>query len=72
MIAAQKIVSTLRFDKEAEEAVKFYTSIFKNSKIGKITRYGKEGYETHKMPEGTVLTIEFQIEVLNDSQNFPD
>ncbi len=57
-----KITPFLWFDNQAEEAVKFYVSIFKNSKIGKITRYGKEGYEFHKMPEGKVMTVEFQIE----------
>lgn len=49
------------FDNNAEEAAKFYTSIFKNSKIGKISRYGKEGYEIHGNPEGTVLTVEFEL-----------
>ena len=58
----QKITSNLWFNKEAEEAVKYYTSIFKNSKIGRIARYGKEGYEIHGMPEGTVMTVEFQLE----------
>lgn len=58
----QKITSNLWFDRQAEEAAKFYTSIFKNSRILKISHYGKEGYETHKMPEGTVLTVEFVIE----------
>ena len=62
MISTQKIVSNLWFDKNAEEAVNFYTTIFKNSKIGKISRYTKEGFETHKMPAGSVMTIEFQIE----------
>jgi len=58
----QKITPNLWFDRQAEEAANFYTSIFKNSKIGKISRYGKEGFEIHGMPEGTVLTVEFQIE----------
>jgi predicted 3-demethylubiquinone-9 3-methyltransferase (glyoxalase superfamily) len=58
----QKISPFLWFDNQAEEAVKFYISIFKNSKIGKVTRYGKEGYEIHRMPEGTVMTIDFEIE----------
>lgn len=57
----QKITPCLWFDSNAEEAVKFYTSIFKNSKIGKISRYGKEGYEIHGKPEGTVLTVEFDL-----------
>jgi len=59
--AIQKIKPCLWFDNQAEEAVRFYTSIFKNSKIGKIARYGKEGYEIHQRPEGSVLTIEFEI-----------
>ncbi len=52
----------LWFDDKAEEAAKFYISIFKNSKIGNISRYGKEGYEIHRRPAGTVMTVEFQIE----------
>jgi predicted 3-demethylubiquinone-9 3-methyltransferase (glyoxalase superfamily) len=57
----QKITPCLWFDSNAEEAVNFYNSIFKNSKIGKISRYGKEGYEIHGKPEGTVLTVEFEL-----------
>jgi predicted 3-demethylubiquinone-9 3-methyltransferase (glyoxalase superfamily) len=57
----QKIIPCLWFDSNAEEAVNFYISIFKNSKIGKISRYGKEGYEIHGKPEGTVLTVEFEL-----------
>ena len=41
---------------------KFYTSVFKDSKIGDVTRYGKEGYEIHGKEEGTVMTVEFEIE----------
>lgn len=58
----QKITPCLWFDDQAEEAANFYTSIFKNSKIGNITRYGKEGYEIHGKEEGTVLTVDFEIE----------
>lgn len=58
----QKITANLWFDTQAEEAVKFYTSIFKDSQIGRIIRYGKEGYEIHGMPEGTVMTVDFQLE----------
>ena len=50
------------FDNNTEEAVQFYVSIFKNSKIGNVTHYGKEGYEIHKKKEGTVMTIDFEIE----------
>ena len=57
----QKITPCLWFDSNAEEAVSFYTSIFKNSKIGNISRYGNEGYEIHRKPVGTVLTIEFEL-----------
>jgi predicted 3-demethylubiquinone-9 3-methyltransferase (glyoxalase superfamily) len=57
----QKITPCLWFDDKAEEAANLYTSIFKNSKIGKISRYGKEGYEIHGKPEGTVLTVEFEL-----------
>jgi predicted 3-demethylubiquinone-9 3-methyltransferase (glyoxalase superfamily) len=62
MATTQKISLNLWFDNKAEEAVKFYTSIFKNSSIGKIARYGKAGKETHKMPEGSVMTIQFFLE----------
>lgn len=62
MATMQKITSNLWFDRQAEEAAKFYTSVFKNSKIGKVTHYGKEGQEIHGMPEGTVMTVEFWLE----------
>jgi len=52
----------LWFDNNAEEAVQFYVSIFKNSNIGNVTHYGNEGYEIHKKKEGTVMTIDFEIE----------
>jgi predicted 3-demethylubiquinone-9 3-methyltransferase (glyoxalase superfamily) len=58
----QKISPCLWFDDKAEEAAKFYVSIFKNSKIGDVTLYGKEGYEIHGRDEGTVMTIDFEIE----------
>jgi len=58
----QKISTCLWFDNNAEEAVQFYVSIFKNSKMGNVTHYGKEGYEIHKKKEGTVMTIDFEIE----------
>lgn len=62
MATFQKITPNLWFNNQAEEAVKFYTSIFRNSNTGRISRYGKEGIEIHKKPEGSVLTIEFQLE----------
>ena len=62
MAAIQKISPCLWFDYQAGEAAKYYVTIFKNSHILKVNHYGKEGYEVHKMPEGTVMTVEFEIE----------
>ena len=61
-LTAKKITPCLWFDTQAEEAAKFYASVFKNSKIGKISRYGKEGFEVHGKKAGTVMTVEFEIE----------
>lgn len=58
----QKITPNFWFDQQAEEAVQFYLSVFKESRIGRTTRYGKTGQEIHGMPEGTVMTIDFQLE----------
>ena len=58
----QKITPFLWFDDQAEGAVKFYTSIFKNSKIGKIARYDEAGEKAAGRPAGSVMTIEFQLE----------
>lgn len=60
-LAAHKIVSCLWFDTEAEEAASFYVSVFENSRIGSISRYGKEGYEVHGRPAGSVMTVAFEI-----------
>lgn len=61
-IAPAKITPCLWFDSEAEDAARFYTAIFENSKIGRITRYGKEGFEIHGRPEGSVMTVEFELD----------
>jgi predicted 3-demethylubiquinone-9 3-methyltransferase (glyoxalase superfamily) len=58
----QKITPCLWFDDKAEEAVNFYVSIFKNSKLGRIARYGEAGAEVSGRPKGTVMTVEFQLE----------
>ena len=58
----QKITPFLWFDGQAEDAVNFYTSVFKNSKIGRILRYTEEAAENSGRPVGSVLTIEFEIE----------
>lgn len=58
----QKIVPCLWFDDKAEEAAKFYTSVFKNSKVGKISRYSTE--TPSNKPVGSVLTVSFELEGL--------
>jgi predicted 3-demethylubiquinone-9 3-methyltransferase (glyoxalase superfamily) len=58
----QKITSFLWFDDQAEEAVKFYTSIFKNSNVGRTLRYDENAAKAAGRPLGSVLTIEFDIE----------
>ena len=54
------------FDDQAEEAVKFYVSLFKNSKIESVSRYGDEGQEITGRPPGSVMTISFRL----DGQEF--
>lgn len=58
----QKISPFLWFDNQAEEAANFYVSIFKNSKIGKTTRYDEDVAKVSGKPEGSVMTVEFQLE----------
>lgn len=58
----QKITPFLWFDDQAEEAVEFYASIFRNSKIVSVTRYDEEGSKAAGRPKGSVMTILFKIE----------
>jgi len=58
----QKITPFLWFEDKAEEAAKFYISIFKNSKIGKITRYDEEAAGPTERPAGSVMTVDFELE----------
>jgi len=58
----EKITPFLWFDDQAEEAAKFYTSIFKNSKIDKITRYPKEAAEKIEREPGSVMMVEFKLD----------
>src|SRR5687767_6452335 len=60
------ITPCLWFDHQAEEAASFYTAIFRNSKIVKMTRYGEAGREIHGRPAGTVMTVAFEL----DGQSF--
>ena len=62
MQVIQKITPCLWFDDQAEEAVEFYISIFRNSKIANIARYGEAGHEVHGKPAGTVMTVAFELE----------
>ena len=62
MATVNKIVPCLWFDTQAEEAARYYTSTFKNSQMGAITRYVKAGHEIHKRPEGSVMTASFTLE----------
>jgi len=61
-----KITPFLWFEDNAEEAVRFYTSIFRNSKVTATTRYDEEGAEASGRPKGTVMTVAFQL----DGQEF--
>ena len=66
MKISHKIAPCLWFDTQGEDAANFYVSIFKNSKITHISRFGKEGYEIHRKPEGAVMTVVFEL----DGQTF--
>jgi predicted 3-demethylubiquinone-9 3-methyltransferase (glyoxalase superfamily) len=62
MAIVRRIAPCLWFDDEAEDAATFYASIFRNSKIGRIARYGEAGHEFHGKAPGTVMTVEFELE----------
>jgi len=62
----QKFTPCLWFDGKAEEAAKFYTSIFKNSEVTGISHYGKAGSEASGQAQGTVMTVSFRL----DGQDF--
>ena len=57
----QKIAPFLWFDNHAEDAVKFYVSIFRNSKIGSITRYEEEAAKASGRPKGSIMTVAFEL-----------
>ncbi|MCS5710629.1 VOC family protein [Candidatus Berkiella aquae] len=57
----KSIATCLWFNTEALEAATFYLSIFKDGKIGRILHYGKEGFEIHGKPEGSVMVVYFEI-----------
>ncbi len=57
----QKITPCLWFDTQAEEAAKFYTSLFENSRITRVSRFTKAGHDVHGKEAGSVMTVEFEI-----------
>ena len=66
MVTTQRITPCLWFDHQAEEAARFYTGIFPNSRITTITRYGTAGFEAHGRPAGSVMVVAFEL----DGQSF--
>ena len=62
MQTVQRIAPCLWFDNQAEEAAGFYTSIFRNSRIVTIARYGEAGHEVHGRPAGSVMTVAFELD----------
>ena len=58
----QKITPCLWFDTQAEEAANFYTAVFENSRINKLSRYGKAGHDVHGKEAGSVMLVEFELE----------
>jgi predicted 3-demethylubiquinone-9 3-methyltransferase (glyoxalase superfamily) len=57
----QKISTCLWFDGQAEEAAKFYVGIFDDSRISRVTHYTDEGFEIHRRPAGSVMTVAFEL-----------
>ena len=66
MPVVQTITPCLWFDTQAEQAAAFYTGIFANSKVTKVTRYGEAGTQIHGRPAGTVMVVAFEL----DGQTF--
>ena len=62
----QKISVCLWFDSQGEDAARFYTSVFPNSKLGAVTRYDEASAKASGQPQGSVLTVEFEL----DGQRF--
>jgi predicted 3-demethylubiquinone-9 3-methyltransferase (glyoxalase superfamily) len=61
-IAGNKISACLRFDTQAEEAARFYCSVFKNAKITTVSRYPEAGQEIHKKPASSVMVVAFELD----------
>jgi predicted 3-demethylubiquinone-9 3-methyltransferase (glyoxalase superfamily) len=61
-IKRSKITPCLWFDTQAEDAARFYTSVFEHSRITRISRYGKAGRDVHGKEAGSVMVVEFELE----------
>jgi predicted 3-demethylubiquinone-9 3-methyltransferase (glyoxalase superfamily) len=61
MPSIHKITPCLWFDDQAEQAAQFYTSIFPNSRIMTVTRFGEAGHEIHGRPAGSVMVVAFEL-----------
>jgi predicted 3-demethylubiquinone-9 3-methyltransferase (glyoxalase superfamily) len=62
MPTIRKIIPCLWFDGQAEEAAKFYVSVFERSRITRLTHYGEEGQEVHGRRPGSVMTVAFELD----------
>src|ERR1041385_9012602 len=65
MATMQKIVPFLWYDKDAEDAANYYTSVFKNSKVTSVTKYDEAAAKGSGMKKGSVMTVAFQLEGMN-------
>src|SRR5215475_7991023 len=62
MAGTHTITPCLWFDDQVEAAAKFFTSIFRNSRIVNVARYGEAGHEVHGKPAGTVMIVAFELD----------
>lgn len=62
MPTLQRLTPCLWFDDQGEEAANFYVSVFENSRINTVTRYGEAGHEIHGRLAGSVMTVEFELD----------
>ena len=62
MATTKRITTGLWFDSQAEEAARFYTGIFRNSKINVVTRFPDAGQEVHHQPAGSVMVVAFELD----------
>jgi predicted 3-demethylubiquinone-9 3-methyltransferase (glyoxalase superfamily) len=74
-LSQKRIMPCLWFDTQAEEAARFYCSVFKNSKITQVSRYPEAGQEIHHKPAGSVMLVAFELDgqpftALNGGPNF--